>query len=181
GTSGIVELAGPTGLEIALQKRTNTVLASSMGGRQIIARVALDDGESVVTRRGRIRVGAPLSAQELAPQESAFQPSCDSVLSQGGGAPDSAPTVVASAQGSVPSSSSASSGAASASGSTTSAAGASSAGKLDSSGGSDQTLVATAVEGSVVGAQAGSAISDMTSASSSAGRASSSSRGSSES
>src|SRR5207244_3717660 len=95
GTSGIVELAGPTGLEIALQKRTNTVLASSMGGRQIIARVALDDGESVVTRRGCIRVGAPLSAQELAPQESAFQPSSDSVLSQGGGAPDSAPTLVA--------------------------------------------------------------------------------------
>ncbi|TMA18744.1 MAG: hypothetical protein E6J88_19085 [Deltaproteobacteria bacterium] len=247
GTSGIVELAGPTGLEIALQKRTNTVLASSLGGRQIIARVALDDGESVVTRRGRIRVGAPLSAQDLGPQD----PSSDTVLSQGGGAPDSAPTVVAqprapavdvppsgtfidgsftgadsaasvtgpssgssmagaltsamqmsadvdartsmpgrpsigqgtSSSPAVTSDSSGFSSRAQAAGeqsaagsapSVSSAGGGATGASALASGGSNQTLVATALEGSIVGVQAGSAISDMTSASSGAAKASSS-------
>ncbi|MCA1826183.1 MAG: hypothetical protein ABR567_09555 [Myxococcales bacterium] len=244
GTSGIIELAGPSGLEVGLDRKTSTVLATSLGGRQLIARVALDDGDSVVTRRGRIRVGAPLSASEMPPPASS-----ESVLSQGGGAPDSAPTVVASTPPSVPSvdvpssgtfvdgsftgadSAAGSSGGSSMAGALSSAmqmagdvdartgvpgrpaigqgptsspaltsdssgfsARAQSAGQqqaagstppassstasapsptLSTSGGSDQTLVATAVEGSIVGAQAGSAIADMSSATSSAARASS--------
>src|SRR5205814_1415981 len=51
-------------------------------------------------------------------------------------------------------------------------------GTLDSSGGSDQTLVATGVEGTMAGVQAGSAFSDMTSSSSSARRAADSAKSS---
>src|SRR5262249_5303993 len=54
GTPGIIELAGPTGLEVGLDPRLGTILASSLGGRQILAPLALDEGEWVVGGRGRI-------------------------------------------------------------------------------------------------------------------------------
>ena len=264
GTPGIIDLAGPTGLEIVARANRSGVQASSLGGRQILGRVALDDGESVVTRRGRIRIGAPLAtgtsqapfnagSDGAAPQEAGFQ-SADSVLSQGGNAPDAAPAIVTGAPPSMPdvpdaptgtyldgtfsgsSAASASSGGASMTGALNSAmqmsndvgartsvpgrpsigsgassppaigsgssgfisraqaagqqsaglasvsstgSGVSGAGTLPSSGGSDQTLVATAAEGSVVGAQVGSGVADLTGASASASNAASAaSRGS---
>ena len=270
GTPGIVDLTGPTGLELVARPNRSGVQASSLGGRQFLGRVAVDDGESVVTRRGRIRVGAPLAggpaqgsfsggADSASAQQGGFQPG-DSVLSQGGDAPDAAPAVVSGAQPSLPavpdapsgtyidgtyggaSAASASSGGApmagalssamqmssdvaartsvpgrpsigsgstsspafgsdssgftaraqaagqqsagsaslptsgagSAGGSASSASsGVSGAGTLPSAGGSDQTLVATAAEGSVVGAQVGSGVADMTGASASASHAAS--------
>jgi hypothetical protein len=86
GTQGIVDLLGPTGLEIVAHAGRG-VRASSLGGRQFLGRVALDDGETAITGRGRIRVGAPDGG---------------SFLSQGGGAPNSSPTIVAGAQPSMP-------------------------------------------------------------------------------
>jgi len=104
GTTGIVELAGPTGLEIIARANRGGVQASSLGGRQILGRVALDDGVTGVARRGRIRIGAPLTTATSAPgtdtvsaDSSGFQ-SSDSMLSRGGSAPDSMPTVVSGAQ-----------------------------------------------------------------------------------
>jgi hypothetical protein len=88
GTPGIVELLGPTGLEIMAHAGRSGVQASSLGGRQFLGRVALDDGETAITRRGRIRVGAPISSPT------------GSFLSQGGGAPDA--TAVVGAQPSMP-------------------------------------------------------------------------------
>ena len=219
GTPGIVDLAGPTGLEIVARANRSGVQASSLGGRQILGRVAMDDGESVVTRRGRIRIGAPLVSGTS--QAGDFQ--SDSILSQGGSAPDAAPAVVSGAPAgtfidgtysgsnapmagalssamqmssdvasrtSVPGRPSIGSGATSSpavgSGSSgftarAQAAGQQSAGSasLPTSGGGDQTLVTTAVESSVAGAQVGSAVADMTGASASASNAASAaSRGS---
>lgn len=206
GTPGIVDLTGPTGLELVARPNRSGVQASSLGGRQFLGRVAVDDGESVVTRRGRIRVGAPLASGPSQP-------------------PDAAPAIVSGARPSLPAVPDAPSGTyldgtytgSSASAPMTGAlssamqmssdvaartslpgrpflgsdssgftaraqaAGQQSAGSAGlpssaSSGGSDQTLVSTAVEGSVVGAQVGSSVADMTGASASA--ASAASRGS---
>src|SRR5439155_25632381 len=45
GTDGVVELTGPAGLELMVKPAQTGVFASSLGGRQILGRVALDDGE----------------------------------------------------------------------------------------------------------------------------------------
>jgi len=65
GTPGIVELAGPTSIRLrpALQ---GAVRAESTGGKLVLGHVPLDDGESLVTSRGRIRVGEPLDAKAAA-------------------------------------------------------------------------------------------------------------------
>jgi hypothetical protein len=231
GTPDIVELLGPTGLEIVARAGRTGVKASALGGRQFLGRVALDDGETAVTRRGRIRVGAPISSSPAPGGDPDGFQSTGSVLSQGGGAPDASSTVVAGAQPSMPSvnvppgtyldgtyngapmagaltsamqmssevaartsmparpaigtgaTSSPSISDSSGFAARAQAAGQQSAGsaKLPSSSGSassgagDQTLVATAVGGSIVGAQAGSGIADMISASSSVSNAASSS------
>ena len=96
GTPGIVDLAGPTVLEIVARANRSGVQASSLGGRQFLGRVAMDDGESVVSRRGRIRIGAPLFSAAPDGAAGAFQ-SSDSILSQGGSASDAAPAVVSGA------------------------------------------------------------------------------------
>ena len=237
GTPGIVDLAGPTGLEIVSRANRSGVQAWSLGGRQILGRVAIDDGESVVTRRGRMRVGAPLAsgpsqAPFSGPADGASAQSSESILSQGGGTPDASPALVSGAQpslpavpdapsatyidgtysgapmagalssamqmsnsvaartsvpgrpsiGSSPTSSPADhSGSSSAFTARAQAAGQQSAGSasVPSSSAGSQTLVTTAVEGSVVGAQVGSGLADMTSASASAANAASAaSRGS---
>ena len=238
----------------------------------ILGRVAMDDGETVVSRRGRIRIGAPIqppppsapSTDSVAAPDSSYGQGSDSILSQGGPGSDPSPAIVSgspqtlpsvdappsgtfvdgtftgadSASGAATSSggssmagaltsamqmsadvdartsmpsrpaigqgSSASASAASGSGgsfrasaqaagqaqaagsapsspavvssggaSGTSGTSVSGAGTLPSAGGSDQTLVTTAVEGSVTGAQAGAAVADMSRASSSAASAAS--------
>jgi hypothetical protein len=114
GTPGIVELFGPTGLELVARPGGSGVFASSLGGKQIIGQVALDDGETLVGRRGRIRVGAPISnserpsvftpAADSTPSETPdFQSAGESVLSQGGEGSDAAPALVSSAPPSAPS------------------------------------------------------------------------------
>ena len=60
-TPGIVTLQGPT--ELGLDRSfAGGVEASQLGGRFILGRIPLDDGETAVSRRGRIRIGAPLSS-----------------------------------------------------------------------------------------------------------------------
>lgn len=61
GTPGVIEIAGPTGLELAAGP-TRDVAAHSLGGRHLLGKAALDDGQSVLGRRGRMRIGAPLDA-----------------------------------------------------------------------------------------------------------------------
>ena len=105
GTPGIVDLAGPMGLELVARKAGSPVVASSLGGFQSIGRVALDDGETAVTRRGRIRIGAPIGPQpgdlsapsDAVVTDTSYGAPSDPVLAQGGVGADSAPSIVSGA------------------------------------------------------------------------------------
>ena len=112
GTPGVIELTGPTGLELAFQPKQGAVLASSLGGNQILGRVAMDDGQSVVSRRGRIRIGAPIKdtpSQDLDVTSDSVPSATpdygqgqDSILSQGGPGADSSPAIVSGSPQSYP-------------------------------------------------------------------------------
>ena len=66
GTPGIVTLQGPANLELVAGRGPGgNVTAQSLGGRMMLGRVAVDDGESVFSPRGRMRVGAPLDPAAL--------------------------------------------------------------------------------------------------------------------
>jgi len=109
GTPGIVDLDGPMALELTA-KAGRRVTATSLGGRQVIGRVAIDDGQTVVTQSGRISIvpdAQPTSADATAAASDASatpdsSASSNTVLSQGGDAPDSTPTVVSGSQPQVP-------------------------------------------------------------------------------
>lgn len=73
GTPGVIEIAGPTGLQLAAGPDRD-LAAHSLGGRHLIGKVAVDDGESVVGRRGRMRIGAPLDPSVVAGRLQAAQP-----------------------------------------------------------------------------------------------------------
>ena len=59
GTPGIVSLHGPANLELVAGSGAG-VSAHSRGGRAVLGQVAVDDGDSAVSSRGRMRIGAPL-------------------------------------------------------------------------------------------------------------------------
>lgn len=61
GTSGVIEIAGPKGLQLATDP-TRDIAAHSLGGRHLLGKVVIDDGQSIVGRRGRVRIGAPIDA-----------------------------------------------------------------------------------------------------------------------
>jgi hypothetical protein len=64
-TPGLVELSGPTRLTLDIQQG-GPVAARNDGGSFMLGRVPIDDGETLFTARGRMRVGAPLDAAALA-------------------------------------------------------------------------------------------------------------------
>lgn len=106
GTPGVVDLAGPMGLELVARRTGSPVVASSLGGYQSIARVAIDDGQTGITRTGRIPIGEPAdptpafaqpSTADAADADAAAQPPSDTMLSQGGVGADDSPTVVSGA------------------------------------------------------------------------------------
>src|SRR5207302_7615351 len=66
GTPGIAQLWGPTRLELVTDPARSSLSAQVEGGRFNLADVAIDDGQTVVGPRGRIKIGAPLGADELA-------------------------------------------------------------------------------------------------------------------
>ena len=66
GTPGIAALSGPTRLSIEVGSGGSGAVARKQGGEHILGRVAIDDGETSVSPRGRMRVGAPLDAATLA-------------------------------------------------------------------------------------------------------------------
>src|SRR6266851_1998510 len=63
GTPGVTQIFGPTRLELAQTAIIGgrLVEAQSRGGRHFLANVAIDDGESVIGRRGRFRIGELVS------------------------------------------------------------------------------------------------------------------------
>ncbi len=64
-TPGIVNLQGPT--ELGLQRSlAGGVEANQLGGRFILGRIPLADGETAVTSSGRMRVGAPVFGGDAA-------------------------------------------------------------------------------------------------------------------
>src|SRR5207245_8189469 len=71
GTPGVIELAGPTALRLAHDAPAG-VRARSEGGRWVLGHLPVDDGETMVGRRGRIRVGAPINPELVAAQRAAL-------------------------------------------------------------------------------------------------------------
>jgi hypothetical protein len=87
GTPGVMTLQGPT--ELGLDRSpTNAVEASKGGTSFVLGRIPISDGETVVSRRGRIKIGAPLgSSGDAAAAGSTFSgdtPSSFSALSSMG-------------------------------------------------------------------------------------------------
>ena len=66
GTPGVATLSGPTRLNIEITPGGTSAVARKKGGEHILGRVAIDDGETTLSARGRMRVGAPLDAATLA-------------------------------------------------------------------------------------------------------------------
>jgi hypothetical protein len=76
GTPGVTQIFGPTRLELAQTAIIGgrLVEAQSRGGRHFLANVAIDDGEGVIGRRGRFRIGELLTAlPKLPPMAGALQ------------------------------------------------------------------------------------------------------------
>jgi hypothetical protein len=66
GTPGVIQLAGPSGLDLSLARAGNSVQARSLGGRYLLGMIAVDDGETVIGPSGRVRIGqAPRSSGTL--------------------------------------------------------------------------------------------------------------------
>jgi hypothetical protein len=65
GTPGVIEIAGPKGLQLGTGPARD-LAAHSLGGRHLLGKVVVDDGQSVVGRRGRMRIGAPIDATLVA-------------------------------------------------------------------------------------------------------------------
>ena len=74
GTPGVIDVGGPTGLELA-GTPSRDLAAHSLGGRHLLGKVAVDDGESVLGRRGRMRIGAPLDPSVVTGRLAALQAS----------------------------------------------------------------------------------------------------------
>src|SRR5712692_3835004 len=72
GTPGMVELSGPTGIRLRPQLQAGA-RAHSTGGKLVLGHVPLDDGSSLASARGRMRVGEPLDAQALAARRAAVR------------------------------------------------------------------------------------------------------------
>ena len=104
GTAGVLQLTGPTGLELATGSSGGApVSARSLGGSRLLGTVALDDGESLVSRRGRGRIGAPLDPAAVASRLSAAQQgsvssSPESIVSGSSPDGDSAGNVISGSQ-----------------------------------------------------------------------------------
>jgi len=98
GTPGVVELSGPTG--IRLRPRLDTgARAESTGGRLVLGHVPLDDGSTLASARGRMRVGEPLDARAVAVRRAAFQHPAGALPPLRGSGP--APVAPAAATGSM--------------------------------------------------------------------------------
>jgi len=132
GGSEFAELTGPTALELQARSTRSPVVASSLGGRQIIGRVAIDDGQSAVGPRGRLPIAGAMNlaapaAADLASTASSFVPDTGSAAPAAVPGPSSAqaqpvpsvasPSVVSPAGTSSPSSAASVSGQPAASGS----------------------------------------------------------------
>ncbi len=57
GTPGVIQLAGPSGLDLSVARAGNSVQARSLGGRYLLGMIAVDDGETVIGPSGRVRTG----------------------------------------------------------------------------------------------------------------------------
>lgn len=104
GTPGIATLHGPSNLELVAGKQHGgSVSAFSAGGRSVLGQIAVDDGESTVSPRGRMRIGAPLDPVAMqvrlqaAREAKAAQLSAESnTLVSGGGSASSSAGIVSS-------------------------------------------------------------------------------------
>ncbi len=72
GTPGVVELSGPTGIRLRPGLHAGA-RADSTGGKLVLGHVPLDDGSTLASARGRMRVGEPLDAQAVAARRAALR------------------------------------------------------------------------------------------------------------
>ena len=72
GTPGLVELSGPTGIRLR-PRLQGGARADSTGGKLVLGHVPLDDGSTLASARGRMRVGEPLDARTVAARRSAMR------------------------------------------------------------------------------------------------------------
>src|SRR5712692_4248723 len=72
GSPGVVELSGPTGIRLRPRLKGGA-RADSTGGKLVLGHVPLDDGSTLASARGRMRVGESLDAQAVAARRAALR------------------------------------------------------------------------------------------------------------
>jgi len=100
GTPGVVELSGPTGIRLR-PRLQGGARADSTGGKLVLGHVPLDDGSTLASARGRMRVGESLDAQAVAARRAALRQLPAGALSPLRGAGRAAEAPAAAASGSM--------------------------------------------------------------------------------